>query len=296
MSLHKCPCGHHGGHTATYSSHGELKVHLDLVQQFTDIGEATLVFVTPLLLETTTLKQLGLLINTRHRLLLCSSCPSAVAPLHVKAHLSRAHSIKLTESDQGAVLKLSALCGVEASTLPTFDGVIAKIDGLPVYATHPCPLCMTSMAKYNSLKAHMRQKHSSSSYPKETDIVLAQQLKGSGHGEFVRIAADEPPVPFSMDDILRQASNLVSDVGQPVAEPSDDPRFFCPWLRYTRWQDLTLGKDIGELISLVAHPKKTEFPLLVEGVWSLFQSSSALMDSTSELILQRLNTPKPVDE
>jgi hypothetical protein len=144
----------------------------------------------------------------------------------------------------------------------------------------------------------MRSLHKGTAYPPKTNQVFVQQLNKGSQNQLIRIHVPEDlPVKFTSADILDQAMETLTAASSiATAETSKDPRSFCPWLRRVRWQDLTNGKDVDKLVALVEHPKPEEFPYLPDGLLFLLRSATPLFDSTSELILQCLNTPKPVDE
>lgn len=299
----ECPCPLHLGSEKIYASQPEYLDHIALVQQalsssFVELGPFR--FLSSHLLETPGLMSLGLAIDTRHKLLLCLSCLAAIIPSQLKSHLYRKHEAKFSEKNRASFLPLFSLCRIKMSALPELkEPLLHKIEGLPVVKTHPCPCCLTVGTTYESLKAHMRQKHKGVSYPDESNMVIAQAVHTGTSRRLLRLRVEEPLVAqFSAQDILSQASNMLtrsSALSNP-STPSTDPREFCPWLRRIRWQDLTVGKQVDKLIALAKFPTEEEYSLLSDGFLRLLLSASALFDTTSELILQRLNTPKPGEE
>jgi hypothetical protein len=290
-----CPCPYHqDGSNTEYLSRTDFVEHIRLVQQANQFT-----FLDRHLLETPVLAQYGLTVNTQHHILLCLSCSSAVIPSQLQSHLSKQHQIKFNNADRLAVVQLLSLCRVKLTLLPELHrSIISEIEGLPIFEGFPCPKCPTTAGTHESLKAHMRSSHKGTAYPPKTDRVFVQQLNKGSYNQHIRINVPEDlPIKFTSADILVQAMEMLNAASSiPTAEPSKDPRSFCPWLRRVRWQDLTHGKDINKLVALVEHPKPEEFPYLADGLLFLFRSATPLFDSTSELILQRLNTPKPVDE
>jgi hypothetical protein len=148
----------------------------------------------------------------------------------------------------------------------------------------------------------MRQNHKGTAYPPESTVVSVQQLKPNGHhNRLIRIFVSQSvPIKFSTEDILAQAEDIMEAVTAQQAQSakalSKDPREFCPWLRRIHWQDIVQGKHIETLMALVEQPRSDELGSLSEGVKHLLCSALPLFASTSELILQHLNTPKQIDE
>jgi hypothetical protein len=299
----ECPCPLHLGSEKTYASQPEYLDHVALVQQalsprFVTLGPFR--FLSSHLLETPGSMSLGLAIDTRHKLLLCLSCTAAIIPSQLKSHLYKKHETKFSEKDRTSFLPLLSLCRIKTSALPELmEPLLHKIEGVPIVKTHPCPSCLTVRTTYESLKAHMRQKHQGVSYPVESNTITAQAVHTGTSRRILRLRVQEAVVAqFSAHDILSQASNMLtrsSALSNP-STPSTDPRELCPWLRRIRWQDLTVGKQLDELIALARFPTEEAYSLLSDGFLRLLLSASALFDTTSELILQRLNTPKPGDE
>lgn len=300
----ECPCPLHLGSEKTYMYQQDFLDHIALIQQAISsrfIAFGPFMFLSPHLLESPLLRTYGLAIETRHRLLLCLSCGSAVIPSQLKSHLYAKHAVKFSEDDRSTLLQLLSLCHIKVSSLPLLkEPLLHRIEGLPTIESYPCPCCRTVGTTYESLKSHMRQKHKGTPYPGQQVMVSIQPLHHASGRKQVRLQAQkEEVVRFSAKDILSQASDMLTpeaSASNGVA-PVTDPRLLCPWLRKIRWQDLTIGKDIEELIMLVKFPTEEEYgPLLSLGLLHLLSLASTKFDTTSELILQRLNTPKPGDE
>ncbi|KAF9523198.1 hypothetical protein CPB83DRAFT_775868 [Crepidotus variabilis] len=76
----------------------------------------------------------------------------------------------------------------------------------------------------------------------------------------------------------------------PPQSNSADPRGLCPWLRAVRWHDLVDGKTVEECRKLASLPEEDEYPTLVDVVVKFIQNATSLIDQTSELTLQQINT------
>jgi hypothetical protein len=260
--LFECPCHRHqDGSNKKYQTRKDLLDHILLIQ--TDSSH-NLNFLGRHLLETPIFAQYRLAVNTKQNLLLCLSCDvvAAVIPSQLKSHLLKQHEVKLEEADRRAIIKVLALCTVDLSTLPGLHySIIPEIEGLPVFEGHPCPLCLVVGGNYKALKGHMCQHHNGVGYPLETNVTFYQQLKQGSHNQTIHIHIPEDvPAQFTIKDILVQAASMMKDPSSsmppPAAEASEDPHSYCPWLRQIRWQDLTTGKDVAELIALVGRPKR----------------------------------------
>jgi hypothetical protein len=77
-----------------------------------------------------------------------------------------------------------------------------------------------------------------------------------------------------------------------------DERLVTPWLMTTRWHKYVSSSfwDVESLRRMVAIPKDNDdlIPGLRSAVNRYFQETLDLLESTDELVLQRLNSPDPI--
>ena len=83
---------------------------------------------------------------------------------------------------------------------------------------------------------------------------------------------------------------------QKALTPNLDVRNITPWLRITKWHEMIEGHDVSLLRSLVSYPTEDEFPILQKAVLSMLMDASDLIEETTTLILQLLNSPDPAKE
>ncbi|KAG2063025.1 hypothetical protein BDR04DRAFT_953732, partial [Suillus decipiens] len=81
-----------------------------------------------------------------------------------------------------------------------------------------------------------------------------------------------------------------------VEQVPQDNRMVSPWLLSTKWHEHTAGHDPATLRKLVEIPKADDpiMPDLTYAVEQYFESALVILDTTEELILQRLNSPDPL--
>ncbi|KAF9521817.1 hypothetical protein CPB83DRAFT_778069, partial [Crepidotus variabilis] len=91
-----------------------------------------------------------------------------------------------------------------------------------------------------------------------------------------------------IDDLVEKFSEYTSI--HPPRSDAADPRGLCPWLRAVRWHDLVSGKTVEECRKLVALPEGDEYPTLLDSVVGFIKNATSLIDQTSELTLQQINT------
>jgi hypothetical protein len=83
-----------------------------------------------------------------------------------------------------------------------------------------------------------------------------------------------------------------------VEQVPQDKRMVSPWLLTTKWHEHVASHDVMTLRRLVGIPKADDPTLanLADAVDQYFESALVLLDTTDELILQRLNSPDPSKE
>ena len=278
--LFQCPCSHHKGSDKKYRRVIDLVHHLKTVQKILSSSiTGGFTFLSPYLLETSAMAPYSLVVNTEYKLLICLSCKLAILPSQLKTHLSSQHSIRLPVRDQSPIADLLSIAQVHPSIIPELPSSVDEaIDGLSTTDGYLCPICSNICFTHESLKTHMRQKHKGDPYPSKTDTVSIQQIKKGIQNRMIRVEKkkEESVGRFTEDNILSQVERAIAASPAESLAPSDDPRNFCLWLRHIRWQDLIEGKDVAEMMALVAHPKPEEFPRLHESFLKLLQSGSPL--------------------
>ncbi|KIK10396.1 hypothetical protein PISMIDRAFT_20449, partial [Pisolithus microcarpus 441] len=101
-----------------------------------------------------------------------------------------------------------------------------------------------------------------------------------------------------VDELLKELDQQLKTVQVPT-----DGRLITPWLLTTRWNEWAkwFKKPTEELRALVSLPQSSlpdeeHYKPLSEIIQLYFEDALALIDTTDELVLQRLNSPDPSKE
>jgi chromosome condensin MukBEF complex kleisin-like MukF subunit len=98
----------------------------------------------------------------------------------------------------------------------------------------------------------------------------------------------------SMDNVILDVMNKI---GEDLVVPQipQDERMISPWLLTTRWHESIGTHPTEALRKMVAMPQDRDgLQKLKHSVEVYFDNALALLHTTDELTLQRLNSPDPV--
>lgn len=108
------------------------------------------------------------------------------------------------------------------------------------------------------------------------------------------------PATEQVKDSNVLASRLMEELDKELenVQVPRDHRLATPWLRTTRWHEYMAetGCSTDQLRRWIALPQReeTDYKDLHDLVECYFQQALELIESTDELVLQRLNSPDPV--
>jgi hypothetical protein len=183
----------------------------------------------------------------------------------------------------------------ELPTLSADAGPLHPFDGIQTHHGIKCLHCPTVLIKEGSMCKHHLKAHNQHSMPKAWPQCQLQRL--SNHpgeaSKFFEVAVTEHQPPIrSVGDLV---DNLQAEVSQvlTVNVMALNARSISPWLLTTRWHEHIHGYDTQELLGLIVLPKESEFPGLKSLLLRYMVEATRLIGVTSELALQRLNTPDP---
>ncbi|KAJ3505325.1 hypothetical protein NLJ89_g7481 [Agrocybe chaxingu] len=288
----ECPCGSHLTPTS-FSNINEFAVHLKRVLELheTRLPEKS-ILLTHQLIDTQTLRAYSLVVNTMHRLLVCSTCCAGVLPSHVAGHLRDTHQLVAPVADLEIIQSISQKLNVTDAPPPHPSAPIPPIDGLRVVVGFLCSQCSAVYGVETSLKTHFHNTHPGLTFPKKNTRAPVQQINAGRHHKYfvVSIPNELRGAPSTPQDfILAQAQALMQLSHRDDKEP--DVRNISPWLRATQWHKLLVGRNVQDLVKLAETPTRAEFPDLHDTVRHLLDQASALIETSAPLLLQILNSP-----
>ncbi|KAG1786392.1 uncharacterized protein HD556DRAFT_1449769 [Suillus plorans] len=242
------------------------------------------------------LKTLNLMINEELRILCCEICQVAIPPETAKAHITNSHpNIKF---DAVKFSKAREAEGIR-SDLPVILDPRPQVKGLAVHDAISCGQCNKVLVSKKYMHEHHSQAHKGIRMPQEWRACKAQRFRRGGPGTHQMYWEVQNHVETGVHAnrligaILKEMEEVLR-----VVEAPEDKRMVSPWLLTTGWHEHLAGQKTEDLMDLIAIPKKNdpEMPLLKERVESYYESVLALLSTTDELTLQRLNSPDPTKE
>ncbi|KAG2045911.1 hypothetical protein BDR06DRAFT_1000782 [Suillus hirtellus] len=242
------------------------------------------------------LKTLNLMINEELRILCCEICQIAIPPETAKTHIANSHpnarfdAVKFSKAREAEGIR---------SDLPVILDPRPQVKGLAVHDAISCGQCNKVLVSNKCMREHHSQAHKDTRMPQEWRACKAQQFRRGGPGTHQMYWEVQNHVETGVhaNGFIRAILKEMEEVLRVVEAP-EDKRMVSPWLLTTGWHKHLAGQKTEDLMDLIAIPKKNdaEMPLLQERVESYYESVLALLSTTDELTLQRLNSPDPAKE
>ncbi|KAI6142054.1 hypothetical protein BKA82DRAFT_28410 [Pisolithus tinctorius] len=241
------------------------------------------------------LDSLNLVVNAEFRFLVCQLCSNALDASTAKAHLRDKHATLLQAFNQAQFDQAVSDLGL-ATSLPTdLRGPRAVVHGLVTCPALACELCPTVMSKPKKMRDHHLHHHPNQPIPAGWRSCMAQRLQPEGAG--AQRTFWEVIIAEEKDKTL--AWQLLEEIKEElkVVQVPSDHRLISPWLRTTRWPEFvaTQSLSIDKMRGYVAMPAPGEgsYQGLRGTIKQYYQAALTLIDTTDELVLQRLNSADP---
>ncbi|KIK31597.1 hypothetical protein CY34DRAFT_46146, partial [Suillus luteus UH-Slu-Lm8-n1] len=239
------------------------------------------------------LRTLNLTINKELRIICCEICRVAITPDAAKAHIKNEHSH--TTFDAMKFIKALKEEGIR-SDLPIISNPRSRVEGLAVHDALACGHCNKVLTSAKGMYNHHLEEHRDIATPSEWRACKAQQFRRGGPGVHqILWEVEEDVEEGKQTEVLIRAIMKEMETVLRVVEAPEDARMVSPWLLTAGWHERLSGRDAKDLMDLVAIPKRHDgqMPLLKESVESYYEGALALLSTTDELTLQRLNSPDP---
>ncbi|KAG5635180.1 hypothetical protein H0H81_012119, partial [Sphagnurus paluster] len=181
-----------------------------------------------------------------------------------------------------------------ASAIPKIGlGPITEIEGLHLHTGILCVICKSVYRKQSAMTKHHQEAHQDRPQPETWPSVFAQQLRRGQDRTFFHVLPRTIPNPSENEVIIATLRSQQIELDGVPSGDMLDPRLLSPWLKSTHWLKLIEGKDVSQLMALVAIPDQ-KFPGLTAAVRSVFEIAEESFERFPELALQRLNSPYPI--
>ncbi|KAI6119109.1 hypothetical protein EV401DRAFT_1888401, partial [Pisolithus croceorrhizus] len=251
------------------------------------------------------LDSIDLVVNAEFCFLACRTCKEGIATTAGRAHLVNKHPELLSTFDQGHFDLITSQLQVTTS-LPTITGPRPKVHGLEVFDAMACSFCSMVYTKPKKMKEHHGLQHRHIPMPQHWRSCKAQRMKPKGAGTLRQLwevtmevtEGEDTREKVLVDKLLEELGEQLDAVQVPT-----DGRLVTPWLLTTRWNEWAkwFKKPTDKLRALVALPRSStaeeeHYKMVSESIQLYFEEALALIDTTDELVLQRLNSPDPTKE
>ncbi|KAJ2912798.1 hypothetical protein MD484_g7605, partial [Candolleomyces efflorescens] len=238
------------------------------------------------------LTSVGLVINKRLQLYICTDCQQVVTSKSVANHLNRGENKSVPPATISRIDAISTQHQIKAN-LPELHKSPAPtlaIQGLKIQHRFGCPVCPFS-ASQSRVVDHIRVQHHGSPLKPLKDVPT-QALNGKTSPNFRVI----PPARTVCEQDVQAALLHEFETYTPYSDdkftPPADSRLVSPWILRTGWHRYTQGLDVSRCRELVDLPQSHESQLsgLADVVHQYFVESSSLIGHTDPFVLQKINT------
>ncbi|KAF8425053.1 hypothetical protein L210DRAFT_3509366 [Boletus edulis BED1] len=246
------------------------------------------------------LASLNLVVNAEFRFLICQLCQEGIPTSTAQGHIKNKHPALLFAFDQDQFDNATRTVQLIPSLPDTISGPRPIIHGLAVCKAFACDQCSTVMISLQKMKEHYSACHQGLPKPQQFRACKAQRMRAEGQGK--QRALWEVIIMDSVVDSKEiMVTTLMAELNKEleVVRIPTDGRLVSPWLRTTRWHEhiAATSTSIDDLRTRIALPRpqieETCCKNLQQLVEQYFQEALELIDTTDELILQRLNSPDP---
>lgn len=248
------------------------------------------------------LSQLGLVVNTKHNILICMECQSVVAPSSLRRHLS-------THKSKYPHIKLHNLLHALVSAVPSWSlltehpphptETVAPIFGLrpPQLEYVICIDCNRGFYEQRDLQRHTCQSRMG---PQGSQFKIApvQRFYNNTRSSWfpVSVAAN---VQSTQDDITpRKAYQELASQRSALdktASVSHNWRVIHPFLYHEKWLEHIQGYNIENLVALVSESHNRQDPLAKLNQ-HIFQYLSFWQERIDNILLARIIGIRPTPE
>ncbi|KAI6108376.1 hypothetical protein F5141DRAFT_1216120 [Pisolithus sp. B1] len=253
------------------------------------------------------LDALNLVVNAEFRFLVCRLCKEGIAATAGRAHLVNKHPELLPTFDQERFQGIITSQLQVTTSLPTITGPRSKVHGLAEFDALACDHCGSIYTTLKSIRKHHGTEHKQVPAPQHWWSCRAQRMKPEGAGTVRQLwevtSDDRGREEDSREKVL--VDELLEELGEQLdtVQVPTDGRLVTPWLLTTRWNEWAkwFKKPTDKLRALVALPRSStaeeeHYKMVSESIQLYFEEALALIDTTDELVLQRLNLPDPTKE
>lgn len=240
------------------------------------------------------LNPLGIRIQSRLRILICTHCQVALLPKSVRRHISDHHKHLQSLANEQSILTVSKVWDL-LHEMPKIESPAIFFQGLPLFPD--CVKCLhcTRVFAKSTLPSHHSTVHSGVPTPHFDKLVpiYAQRLNNGQNKSLFEVIVPSVAGPPISQNIVVQHLRISRDNLVPQYFPDTvDPRSLSSWMKYTGWYAYTQPRSSSLLVALVAMPQANEtgFAHIKSAVSAIFDTGYQCITKTNLIVLQKLKT------
>lgn len=240
------------------------------------------------------LQPLGLVIQARLRLIICTACQSALLAKSVVRHFSDKHKGLHVQVHEEKILAVAQEWKL-ADVMPVIQTPVLKFSGLPLITG--CVKCPTCQGVYGrgTMPKHYSQHHSSIPTPNFCQLpeIFSQQLNQGQHKTLFEVLVPSAHQdPSTSNTVINHLRNSRDNLVPQYFSKTLDARALSSWIKYTNWHIHVEPYCTSDLIALVAMPQRNEPCLakLKDAVTAIYDSGYGFIEDCNIIVLQMLKS------
>jgi len=240
------------------------------------------------------LQPLGLVIQARLCLIICTTCQSALLAKSVARHFSDKHKGLHVPVHEERISEIAQTWNL-ADIMPVIKTPVLKFSGLPlVTGCVKCPICQ-GVYGCGTMPNHHSQNHSSIPTPDFSQLpeIFAQQLnKGPYKTLFEVLVPSAHQDPSTSSTVINHLQISCDNLVPQYFSKTLDARALSSWIKYTNWHIHVEPYQTSELIALVAMPQKNETYLakLEDAVTAIYDAGYGFIGDCNIIVLQKIKS------
>lgn len=240
------------------------------------------------------LNPLGLRIQSRLRVLICTHCETVLLPKSVARHFAEHHKHLNSIVNEQVILEAAKVWQL-VHEMPQITGPVIYFQGLSLMkGCVKCPHCPRVFSK-STMPSHHSTTHPGITTPSFDKLlpIYAQRLNNGQHKSLFEVIVPSVALVSIPTDGIVEHLRISRDNLIPEYFPQHiDPRALSSWMKYTGWHAYVAPHPNSQLIALTAMPQKDEamFVHIKAAVTSIFDTAYENISNTNLIVLQRLKT------
>ena len=241
---------------------------------------------------------LGLVYQTRRKVIVCRECLQGILPTKVKHHFKDAHKEDKINVNMDRINQIANMSNIPKSyPQPWIEGPYPEVAGLAIVTGFKCPHCFRVSTSTEKLRKMYSIDHPNNTgpVPKSWTSCHIKQIHPGAAKSLWWAQPANAPVPSSTEQTLATLQSTV-DEWLKIEPVTRDARVISPWLLANKWHLYIGALDKPTLAHLVTLPGHQDTLYhLSHNIKEYFAQCESFLSNTDVLVLQHLNSPNPAE-